>query len=253
MLAELRKALAAWNQLPEAERKPGAVEVPELSPEGFDKNYHRVPPPGTLIVNVYARVLDRDAQGKLCLCTGGQTGYEGFGASLDHLWIMQAEWKSLVPGSFAAGTSLPVPRILAERILRFHLVDNTRGEPDHWTSQQIRSQNLTVHVVQSSPDELRLRLQGSALLATDADLEMSRRGYDAALLGNLNFDKKQQAFTRFDIVALGDAWGEGTYTRRARPGKTPLGIAFELADPANPRDRVPPQGARTVAGYLRGD
>lgn len=250
MLDDLRKALAAWKRLPESERKPGAVEVAEQSADALDKDYLREPPPGTLIVNVYTRVLDRDNQGKFCTCSGGKNGYEGFGASLDHLWITQAEWKSLAPNRRVKGESYALPRSLAERILQFHLVDNTRGEPDHWTLGQIRSQKLAVEVVESSSSEVKLRLEGSALMATGAEVEKSKRGYDVALLGNLTFNKQRQAFTRFDIVALGDHWGEGTYTKRARPGKTPLGVAFELADPSSPRDRVPPQGSRGLSGYL---
>jgi hypothetical protein len=52
-----------------------------------------------------------------------------------------------------------------------------------------------------------------------------------------------------DIVALGDFWGGGTYTPGARKGRTPLGIAFELAG-RSPADRVPPQGMRDVFEYL---
>ena len=81
-------------------------------------------------------------------------------------------------------------------------------------------------------------------------VEKSRRGFDVALFGELTYSNERQAFTQFNLVALGNHWGQGTYTGRARPGKTPLGVAFELADPTNPRDRIPPQGARGVPGYL---
>jgi hypothetical protein len=252
MLEDMKKALAAWKRMPEAERKPGGVSVPEQAEE-VDKNYLRVPPQGALIVNVYTRVLDRDSAGKFCTCTPtktGRSGYEGLGSALDHLWITEAEWKSLAPGAREKGTTYDVPKSVAERILRFHLVDNTRGEPDHWTEREIHSQRLSIHVLESSVKEAKLRLEGSALLAQGTDIEKSRRGYDVALLGELTFNNEVQRFTRFDMVALGNHWGQGTFTGRARPGKTPLGVAFELADPANPRDRIPPQGARGVPGYL---
>jgi hypothetical protein len=143
-----------------------------------------------------------------------------------------------------------VPASLAERILRFHLVDNTRGEPDHWTREQIRRQQLSFKVAQASDAIVRLQLDGSALMATSADPQQARRGFDAQLTGNLTYDRKQGAFTQFDVAVLGDHWGEGTYTRRARPGRTPLGVVFELGDRTRPRDRIPPQGARNKSEYL---
>ena len=52
------------------------------------------------------------------------------------------------------------------------------------------------------------------------------------------------------LVALGDHWGEGQYTRGARPGRQPLGVAFELTKGEAPADRVPPQGARMAQTYF---
>src|SRR5690348_3627197 len=64
MRKALRWGLEAWNRLPEAERKPGALLVSDLGK--VDPRYSRKPPPGGLILNVYARILDRDAKGELC-------------------------------------------------------------------------------------------------------------------------------------------------------------------------------------------
>ena len=57
----------------------------------------------------------------------------------------------------------------------------------------------------------------------------------------LEYDPAKKAFTRFDMVALGDYWG-GDYEggRFKRPGRTPLGIAFELVERRQRRRRVPP-------------
>lgn len=57
----------------------------------------------------------------------------------------------------------------------------------------------------------------------------------------LTYDPQEKAFTRFDVVAVGDYWG-GDYEggRFKRPGRTPLGISFELARGNNAIDRVPP-------------
>ena len=63
---------------------------------------------------------------------------------------------------------------------------------------------------------------------------------------------KNDTVIRFDMVAKGDFWGEGRYTRGAPDGKFPLAISFTLADGTDIADQVPPQGARGwLRGYLR--
>lgn len=76
---------------------------------------------------------------------------------------------------------------------------------------------------------------------TDADPAKAQRGYDARVSGVLTYDPEKKAFTRFDIVAIGDYWG-GDYEggRFKRPGRTPLGISFALVRGDNAIDRVPP-------------
>ncbi len=246
MRQTLRQGLQGWGKLPESERSPGGVGVEEQGEP--DRSYHREPPPNGLILNVHVRSLDRDDDGKFsnATCKAGA----GSEASRDHLWLTEEEWKSLLPPNPKEGGDFPMPSRIAERILRFHLVDNTRGEPPMWQRDQIRSQDMKFLVEEVRPEGILLRLEGFAMLATDADLGKAERGYDARLLGYLRYDAKKKAINRFDIVVVGSHWGEGTYTRGARPGKTPLGIAFELTRGDSASNRVPPQGARDLREYF---
>jgi hypothetical protein len=86
-------------------------------------------------------------------------------------------------------------------------------------------------------------VRGVAHLATGR----FERGYEAELKGVV--EVKDNAVVRFDMVALGDFWGEGPFTRGAPKGKFPLAISFTLADGTDVADRIPPQGSR---GWLRG-
>src|SRR5262249_59696686 len=151
-------------------------------------------------------------------------------AARDDLWLTEAEWRALIPSQPKKGERVPMPAALAERILGFHLTDNTRGEPNMWRREEIRSKDLTLTVDEVTPASIRLRLDGSAVLATKADVEKAERGFDVRLFGYIGYDRSKKVIDRFDVVAAGDHWGEGTYTRRARPGKMPLGVAFELSD-----------------------
>jgi hypothetical protein len=241
----LRQAQRAWRKLPEDRRKPGAVKVPE--PDSTDVRYARTPPPGGLIVTIYTRILEH-AGGTwsrgACKTPGGDQ------AARDHLWLTEAEWRSLVPARPRVGDHFPLPAQVGERILRFHLIDNTRGEPPMWRRDEIRTQDLTLTVEEVTAAAVKMRLEGSALLASHADVARAGRGFDARLLGSLHYDRARKVIDRLEIVAVGEHWGEGTFTRAARPGRQPLGIVFELARGDMPADLVPPQAAREIAAYF---
>lgn len=248
MREALRDGLAKWARLPEERRRPGAVKVPDAGAQ--DGGYDRKPPKNGLIVNVHARALEKDETAGVAdaVCKVG----DGDEASRDHLWLTEAEWRSLLPPKGAkAGDTFPLPPAIGRRIARFHLIDNTRGEPPMWQAGDVRKAGLKLAVERSDGEKVVLRLEGSVLLATNADPSAAGRGYDATLLGYVGYNPKADRIDRFDVVALGDHWGEGTFTRGARPGRTPLGVAFKQASGDEPGDTVPPQAAREVNAYWR--
>ncbi len=147
--------------------------------------------------------------------------------SRDNLWITADEQRSL-----AAGT---VPDDLALRIVRFHLVDNTRGEPPAWSVDEIREMKWTVEEG---------KISGAASLETSD----GKRGYEATWRGALGFDETRK-LNRFDLFVEGSFWGTGQHTVEPPPGKFPLVIAFTLADGTDPGDTIPPHASR---GWLDG-
>lgn len=241
----LRQGLREWKKLPEDRRKPGAVTVEDV--EKKDSRYTRTPPAGGLIVTVYTRILDREKDG---YCKGTCKTLGGDKAARDHLWLTEAEWKSLVPANPKKGDRAALPEKIAERILRFHLIDNTRGEPPMWRKDEIRSYEITLTVDEATESRVSFRLEGSALLATNADTDKADRGFDVRLLGYIGYDQVKTTIDRFDVAAVGDHWGDGTFTRGSRPGRQPLGVAFELASGKAATDLVPPQAAREIDNYM---
>jgi hypothetical protein len=246
MLVTVKDALRKWNALPEQDRKPGAVQVPALGK--VDATYARSVPEGGLVLKVYTRVLDKDKDG--AWARGASRRQGGDQAARDHVWLKKDEWPALVPARPREGDTFAMPAALAARLLRFHLVDNTRGEPNFWARDDVRKSSLTWKVAKVSDAALTLELTGSALLATRVDATKAERGFDVTLRGTLVYDRKEKRITRFDLLAVGDHWGEGTYTRGARPGRTPLGVWMELTPAKEGADRVPPQAAREQAGYF---
>ncbi len=242
----LRWGLEAWHKLPAAERRPGAITVPELKP---DPQFDRSPPPGVLVLKTYTRALQRSANGKL---EPADVRMEGMRVSPqhDHVWITEHEWRSLTPANPKVGQQIDVPSSITQRILRYHLVDGTVGEPVFWTAQQVRSGQLKLRVTEVSPASIRLQLDGTGLLATSADVNHAGRGYDVRLKGHLEYDRHRKTFRRFDVVALGDYWGKNPIYNRGPSNRSPLGIVFELTDGRTPADRIPPQGMRDRGEYM---
>ena len=249
VLKLLHQGLDEFRNLPADQRVPGAVRVDE--PTRVDPTYAREPPKGGLVVNVFTRILDRSGAADFCRGTCPVAG--GDKSARDRLWLTADDCKALIPDSARVGDELPVAPRLVYRIARFHLVDNTRGEPPFWDRDAVRRHDMKLRVTTVNGDGIALQLTGAILVATAADLDRADRGFDARLTGYLHYDSRKKRIDRFDLVAVGDHWGEGRYNPNARPGKTPLGVAFELAQGDLPADRVPPQGARTLSEYMRAE
>jgi hypothetical protein len=181
------------------------------------------PPPGGLVVRVAARVLGgydkADERAKHHINSVGR----------DFLWLRKDEVTDLARGV--------LPESVKLRIARFHLIDNTRGEPPLWRADEVKKLEL---VLKDG------RLTGSVHIQARS----GARSYRAEVRGVV--EARDGAVVRFDVVAKGLFRGEGTFTRGAPKGEFPFAVAFTLADGKSPADRVPPQGARgNVAGYLR--
>lgn len=199
-------------------------EVAALEATKVDARYNVEPPEGGLVVRVHAKVLGGYADSADQWERIFQTA-----VSRDNLWITRDEHQSLVRGQ--------VPRSLQVRIARFHLVDNTRGEPPMWRADEIRTLEMSLRDGQ---------LAGRVVLSTRG----GDRGYEATLQGRVEVQAGR--VLGFNLVSLGQFWGEGPFTRNAPPGRFPLGVSFTLADGSDLADRVPPQGSRGwVAGYLQ--
>ncbi len=237
-------AKAKFDKLPAARRKPGGVSVPAAGKP--DPNYHRVLPEDGLVLKVNARILQSKAEMLVkgtCDFTGGD------GASRDYCWITADEKKALVPPRAEVGFCYELPAKIAERLARFHLIDNTRGEPEFWTKEQVRTNRITLAVTVVADDAIELRLDGEVLLSTDADAAKAKRGFEPKVRGLLRYIPSRKVFDQFDIAAVGDHWGESTYTPGSRPGRKPLGMSFGLADPTKRSERITPQGLKDAGAY----
>jgi hypothetical protein len=198
---------------------PAAAPAAEAGPKAALPQFE--PPAGGLVLDVTSKVLGGYDKG------GNRAMRDAVGR--DHLWLRKDEAEALARGE--------LPQTVQQRIARFHLIDNTRGEPPLWRPDEVKRLELTLKAG---------RLSGSVHLETKA----GDRGYQADLLGVIEVQGGR--VTRFDLVAKGAFWGEGTFTRGAPPGRFPFAVAFTLCPGTSAADRVLPGAARgNLKGYLR--
>ena len=103
-------------------------------------------------------------------------------------------------------------------------------------------------MVSATADVIELSLDGDAVLATEADVTKAVRGFEVRLGGRMRYSLKKEAFEKFEIVAIGQHWGDHQDMQPARPGKSYLGVSIEIAG-NRPGDKVPPQASRWLDGY----
>lgn len=219
LLRLMQRSLREFANLRATEAATNPIDVGEQ-----DARYNPHPPSGGLVVRVRAKVLG----GYEATANRWQKIFQN-AISRDNLWVSAREHEALCQGE--------IPKSLQLRIAKYHLLDNTRGEPPRWKDNEVRDVSMKL------TDGL---LTGQAHLET-AD---GQRGYQVSLRGRVTCEAG--TVVRFDVIAKGDFWGEGPYTRNAPPGKFPLAVSFTLADGTDVADQIPPQGSRGwVQGYLR--
>ncbi len=216
------------SMLDRALKKFKPVDAPPIDFKEKDKRY--VMPQDGLVVVTTAKVLGGHDAVKSAKGTIQYDMENAWKTSMgrEHLWVRHDEVQALVKGE--------LPESLKKRIVRYHLVDNTRGTPTGWTDNDIKK--LEMQLSEGC-------LKGSVHLET----KDGSRGYQAAVLGFL--EAKDGKMTRFDIVANGQFWGHGTYTPGAPKGRFPLAISFTLADVNDPLYNLVPDAVRCYADYLR--
>lgn len=232
------KAWEEWRKLPEAERKPGAIVVPEQ--KSHDKIVARLPP-GGLILRVHQSALHQDR--KDALRRQAHAYPEEFGNKFkyepghDYVWLTPDQWKVLIPETPRKGDRHALPAAITEQIV-YHLRDTSRHGGSFpsvtWTAKDLHSQDLKLIVEEIAP-VLRLRLEGPIrLLETVKEPSKGRARFDGSVLGYLEYDTQKKTFVRMDVAALGEFQG-WHWMGRARGGlklteSYTLGVSFELRD-----------------------
>jgi hypothetical protein len=236
MRAFLERALTRWEATPRKERLRGAP----VGEGGWRWEEEGFPADG-LVLRVNSRDLPRP-DGAVA------RGWRGQAWNQDYLWYRKAEARSFLAAEIAPGAVHEVPRPLVDRLVRFHFVDNVRGQTLAYDRGHVERAELKTRVVKIKKGLATVEIEGHARVVargrwrTDDDTPVTdeERGAEGKLAGTAVFDIAAERFVEVRLVAACTRWGATQYNER-HDDKEPngMGVAFTL-DEDEPAERVAP-------------
>jgi hypothetical protein len=175
----------------------------------------------------------------------------------DFVWITREEMLSIVPDGVQKGDRFSLPEAIHRRLVRHHLLDIVRGETPAWSKEVPQDVALELHVTDVDSDHVYMTLHGGGKLQENGTwctqppqrsiyrrgqmcCLIEERGFEPHILGHVAFDRVQERFTRFDVLAVGTRWGGTTFNVRCDDtDAAPLGIAMTIAN-TDAFSRIPP-------------
>lgn len=220
----LDDGFAAWNALADGEKR--------LAPDVDLTPAHRweinVPRDG-LILERIGREL-----------TAAGLGAEPHASwNRDFAWFSAAELNDAMSAAGHEGETFALPR-LADRLARFHLIDNVRGQSLPFAPSEITTAELAATVVSRDSTRVTLTLEGHT--AADADgpwllgdnswkpTATHPHGIECELVGRAVWNESERRFESFELVAVGRRWGRTVMNGRggdASPGL--IAFHFEMS------------------------
>ncbi|MBX9693138.1 MAG: hypothetical protein K2Z81_12185 [Cyanobacteria bacterium] len=154
----------------------------------------------------------------------------------DHFWILADELEKIISSAHDDGLPFALPPSMVARMVRFHLVDNVRGEPDMWRKGQVKSVSFHARLLDKNQSVKTYEFQGGFSMAAAS----GGRGFKGSITGQFDVVTEKPKVSRFRAMAQGKAWGVSRFTPRAPAGQFPLMIAMIEASDEVSRV-VPPQ------------
>jgi hypothetical protein len=237
----MQSALKKYADLPKAKRVP---EKPLFARPKEVKPVSPLYPENGLILDVSLRKLFAKPP------KTDQEKYRNVEWNQDHAWFRNEEARKWMPATVKVGESAEVPAELVERLARFHLLDTTRALSAPYPKNSVKEAKMIARITALKDEVVVVELEGSIHLSqsglppsaksTDSTFPVPQkpdRAYQAKLLGRAKYDTRKQAFTEFELVALGTKSGGGRFSVE---DPVTMGVAFTLAGRGIP-DQVEPR------------
>lgn len=202
-----------------------------ISDAEINEPFSTHPPADAAVIRVFSRIRPVPAgSGKLNDSVGR-----------DHMWIFANEVQEILCSDTDSSFQLPVA--LTNRMIRFHLIDNVRGEPDMWKKSDVKASNFACKLVKDGTNKSYQFVGVFTQLTND-----QKRGLDGKIFGEFEIDSTKHKVIKWRAYATGLAFGRSTFTPGEPKGKFPLSIAMIETDDEISKI-VPPQAVSYGADY----
>jgi len=214
----LERGVAAYRTEPSRSVQISQAEVNE--------KFSMAPAPTTSVVRIYTRIRP--------VPPGSDALNNGVGR--DHLWILDSEVTQISDRSHDDGKPFQLPSPLVARLVRYHLIDNVRGEPDMWKGDEVAKSNFSAKYIRANATGKTYEFRGEfAQRKKD-----NTRGSQGNIYGRFEVANNQSKITNFRAYAQMEAWGASRFTPGAPSGIFPMAVAMvETHDEVS--KVVPPQ------------
>lgn len=169
----------------------------------------------------------------------------------DHAWFTAAEARGWLGTDPKPGDKHTVSKAIVERLARFHLVDNVRGQTLPFAPADVATSKITTTVTNRDGDAVSFEIHGVTKGETDGTWTLGTndwtpsekypRAVTSRIVGHGRFDLASGRFTAIEFVAIGERTGRTNLNGRPKGdvGPARIGWVFELA-PDRPAERVAP-------------
>lgn len=236
VLETIETGLQKWNELPASEQNLPENFTPSIT-HRWEDSY---PYNGLILKGAKADLLTDPPR----------FSDRGDRWNMDHIWFNNAEANLWLPNKYEVGHSYECPKIIKDRLFRFHLVDNVRGQTLPFAPEEIKVSNLKIEIVDITENLMKLSIDGESKAIAKGPWLLGENiwtpkhelnhGIETTIMGNATYNLIEKRFTNFEMLALGQWKGKTENNgRKFGPETGRIGILYNLASALH-TDRIAP-------------
>ena len=138
--------------------------------------------------------------------------------NMDHVWFNKAEMKEWITNELIEGSINKVPTVISERLIRFHLVDNVRGQTLPFAPDEIKMNQIMTEVILKNKSSIELEISGESFSVAKGEWLLGENDWTPThlldhsirtkLLGKVTYNFQTETVTEFELVAIGERSGK---------------------------------------------
>jgi hypothetical protein len=223
--AMLRSALEKWKTIKKEDRL--LADDPAKAWSEINRAEKHYPEDG-LVLRVTSRDLPRENH------QPNTANWRDNAWNHDYAWFRKDEVATMLPREIARKSEWKLPDELVRRLCRLHLVDNVRGQTNGFSLTAVKEAEISCEATRIRRGIVTIKLTGKVKMEQDG------RGLEATILGEAEYNVKEQRFDKFELVVAGERWGRTRYNAREDDtSRAPIGFVLQMAGDS-PTEKVAP-------------